>query len=254
MSTGSRGNLPPAQLPNWQFIRGDVNRAEDVGGLFRSYQFDYVFHYAAVVGVQRTLQNPRSVLRDAQALEHLLPLALNHGVRRVFFASSSEVYGESVEFPQREDTTPLRAHLPYAAVKRQGEAFLRRFCQDRSLQYTVFRFFNTYGPHQSEDFVISRFLRQACQGQPITIYGDGSQSRTFCHVDDNVEATVQILEQDLFVNSIVNIGNDREFSIRDLARLVQEETGSPSEMWFLPALETGDMPDDVLALAACGVF
>jgi len=106
--TGSPDKLPsPEKYPNVRFIKADVNEFRDISGVFYAYHFDYVFHYAALVGVKRTLNNPVSVLRDIRGIENILELSRNTGVARVFFSSSSEVYGEPVEFPQNEKTTPL---------------------------------------------------------------------------------------------------------------------------------------------------
>ncbi|MFM7902004.1 MAG: NAD-dependent epimerase/dehydratase family protein, partial [Bacteroidota bacterium] len=153
-----------------------------------AYRFEYVFHYAALVGVKRTLENPVMVLNDITGIKNVLNLSKNTGVKRVFFSSSSEVYGEPVEFPQNEHTTPLNSRLPYAIVKNVGEAYLRSFKQEYDLAFTIFRFFNTYGPQQSNDFVMSKFITAALSNTDITIYGDGSQTRTFCYIDDNVDA------------------------------------------------------------------
>ncbi|WKZ30528.1 MAG: NAD-dependent epimerase/dehydratase family protein [Candidatus Dojkabacteria bacterium] len=226
---------------NTQFIKADVNQYEDIAPLMSANRFDYVFHYAAVVGVQRTLQNPVMVLHDIEGLKNILSLAKNTGVERVFFSSSSEVYGEPVEIPQNESTTPLNARLPYAIVKNLGEAFLRSYQQEYGLNYTIFRFFNTYGARQSPDFVMSKFIQKAKKNEDITVYGDGSQTRTFCYVEDNLDATVRTLEENLFVNDVVNIGSDIEISILDLAKLIIEITGSESKIVHLPPLKEGDM-------------
>jgi UDP-glucose 4-epimerase len=203
--------------------------------------FDYVFHYAAVVGVQRTLDNPVMVLNDINGFRNVLDLSRATGVKRVFFSSSSEVYGEPVEFPQNEHTTPLNSRLPYAIVKNVGEAFLRSYHKEYGLDYTVLRFFNTYGPRQSEDFVISRFIQQAIDGKDITIYGDGRQSRTFCYIDDNIETTILCLRKNLLVNDVMNVGSADEITILDLAKLVISISKSSSKIKFLPPLKEGDM-------------
>jgi nucleoside-diphosphate-sugar epimerase len=239
--TGNRSKLPGLPQSAFTFIKADVNNYAEISSIMLSYRFDYVFHYAAVVGVQRTLDNPVLVLDDIQGIKNILDLSKNTGVKRVFFSSSSEVYGEPVEFPQNEQTTPLNSRLPYAVVKNVGEAFLRSYHKEYDLDYTIFRFFNTYGPKQSEDFVITKFLKQALTGAPITIYGQGTQSRTFCYIDDNIDTTIQCLQKDLCVNDVMNLGNDEEISIKDLAALVIKATGSPSKIEFLPALKEGDM-------------
>lgn len=242
LETGSLQKLPTV-VPhkNFKFIKGDVNQYSDISAVMLSYSFDYVFHYAALVGVQRTLANPIKVLNDIQGIKNVLDLAKNTGVKRVFFSSSSEVYGEPVESPQNEATTPLNSRLPYAVVKNVGEAFFRSYQKEYNLDFTLFRFFNTYGPKQSTDFVVPRFISLALQNKPITIYGDGSQTRTFCYIDDNIEATTNALYQNQYINDVLNVGNDLETSVLDLARIIIDMTKSKSEIQHLPALEEGDM-------------
>jgi nucleoside-diphosphate-sugar epimerase len=181
------------------------------------------------------------VLRDISGIENVLRLCKNTGVRRVYFSSSSEVYGEPFEIPQNENTTPLNSRLPYAVVKNLGEVYLRAFQREYGLSYTIFRFFNTYGPHQSEDFVLPRFVRAALQGEPLRIYGDGSQTRTFCYVEDTVDTCVLAHGSGAFENDVINVGSDDEMSIVELARLVLKVTGSSSRLEFRPPLSEGDM-------------
>ena len=231
----------PQHLDNVTFIKCDVNNYDDISPLFFSYNFKYVFHYAAVVGVQRTLQNPLMVLHDIKGIEHILNLSKNTGVKRVYFSSSSEVYGEPFEIPQNEQTTPLNSRLPYAIVKNVAEAYLRTYHQEFGLNYLIFRFFNTYGPNQSEDFVVPRFIRQAMNNENITIYGDGLQTRTFCYVDDNVEACLNAHYTGAIENDTVNIGSDTTFTVKALAEIIVGITGSSSKIIHLPPLEEGDM-------------
>ncbi|MFT5914005.1 MAG: UDP-glucuronate decarboxylase [Bacteroidia bacterium] len=237
--TGDAKKVPVKD--NVKFIKCDVNKFEDISAVFYSNHFDFVFHYAAVVGVQRTLDNPIMVLDDVKGFENLLMLCKNTGVKRVFFSSSSEVYGEPFEFPQNEETTPLNSRLPYAIVKNIGEAYIKSFYQEFGLEYTIFRYFNTYGPKQSDDFVISKFLKKALQNEPITIYGDGSQTRTFCYVDDNVDTCLKCMEEDTILNDTVNIGGADEMTVLELAKVIIKVTDSSSEIVHLPALKEGDM-------------
>ena len=239
--TGDRRKLPMRLAPNMRFIKCDVNRLEDISAVFFANRFDYVFHYAAVVGVKRTTDNPVMVLRDIDGIRNILDLSKNTGVQRVLYSSSSEVYGEPVEIPQNERTTPLNSKLPYAIVKNIGEAFLRSYHKEYGLPYTVFRFFNTYGPHQSRDFVVSKFIRAALANEDITLYGDGSQTRTFCYIDDNTDACLAAFRRGEVLNDVVNIGSDAEITIKDLARLIIEITGSSSRIVHLPPLAEGDM-------------
>ena len=239
--TGNTRNLPLDAYDNLHFIRCDVNVYEDIAGIFHAYHFDYVFHYAALVGVLRTLANPVKVLDDVVGIRNILNLSKNSRVKRVIYSSSSEVYGEPVEIPQNEETTPLNSKLPYAIVKNIGEAALRSYHQEFGLDFTIFRFFNTYGPKQSPDFVISKFIKAAMAGDDITVYGDGMQTRTFCFVDDNVDACLRAFYEDIHVNDVLNIGSDKEITIKALAELIIEVVGSDSKIIHLPPLAEGDM-------------
>lgn len=239
MLTGRRDWIP--SHPNCRFIKCDVNRYDEIAPIMCSERFDYVYHYAAVVGVLRTLANPVMVLNDIDGIKNILNLSKSTGVRRVLFSSSSEVYGEPVHLPQNEQTTPLNSRLPYAVVKNVAEAYCKAYQQEFGLDYTIFRFFNTYGPRQSEDFVITKFLKRALANEDITIYGDGSQTRTFCYIDDNTEVCTRAIQQKETINEIYNVGNDAMSTILDVARLIVRKTRSKSRIVHLPPLPDGDM-------------
>lgn len=239
MLTGESWKVP--SHPRCTFAHVDVNQMEQLAPIMTNEPFDYVFHYAAVVGVKRTIDNPVMVLKDIDGIRNVLSLSKNTGVKRVFFSSSSEVYGEPVELPQHEERTPLNSRLPYAVVKNVGESFCRSYQKEFNLPYTIFRFFNTYGPKQSTDFVISKFIRLAKANQDIPVYGNGSQTRTFCYITDNTDCTVRILEEGLLINEVVNIGSEADVTILELAELIIRLTGSSSRVQFLPPLKEGDM-------------
>ena len=241
LSTGSKSKLPSSTHKNWKFVHCDVNSYKEISELMLVNQFDFVFHYAAVVGVKRTQENPIAVLNDIDGIRNVLQLSKNSSVKRVFFSSSSEVYGEPVELPQHEQTTPLNSRVPYAVVKNVGESFFRSYEKVYGLPYTIFRFFNTYGPNQSMDFVISKFLDAALRGDDITIYGDGSQTRTFCYVDDNINACIKIFEENHILNDVINIGGAKEYKIIDVAKTIINISGSSSKIIHLPPLPEGDM-------------
>ena len=241
LSTGSKSKLPSNETTNWRFVNCDVNNYISISEIMLTNHFDYVFHYAAVVGVQRTQDNPIMVLNDIEGIKNILQLSKNSSVKRVFFSSSSEVYGEPVELPQNEDTTPLNSRVPYAIVKNVGESFFKSYFKSFGLHYTIFRFFNTYGPNQSQDFVIAKFLRAALNNQDITLYGDGTQTRTFCYVDDNINTCIKIFEENLILNDVINIGGAVEFTIKELAQLIIKKTNSKSKIIHLPPLKEGDM-------------
>ena len=237
--TGDVSKVPKKK--NIIFIKSDVNNFNDISAIFHSFKFDFVFHFAAVVGVQRTLNNPLMVLEDIKGFENILNLSKNTNVKKVYFSSSSEVYGEPFEIPQNEHTTPLNSKLPYAIVKNLGESYLKSYNQEFGLDYTIFRFFNTYGPNQSLDFVIPKFIDLALKNKPITIYGEGSQTRTFCYIDDNIDTILNIHSGNLLSGEVINIGNDKEISILELAQMIVRITTSTSEIIHLDALEEGDM-------------
>jgi UDP-glucose 4-epimerase len=224
-----------------KFITLDVNNLQDLQKVFETFKFEYVFHYAAVVGVQRTLENPLQVLGDAEGIQNILKLSVQHKIKRVFYSSSSEIYGEPFEVPQNEDTTPLNSRLPYAIIKNLGEAYFKTFWDRYGLQFTIFRFFNTYGPNQSDEFVVPNFLKRALKNEDIIINGDGLQTRTFMYVKDNVDICSRILSEDLFVNDVVNIGSEIQYTIKELAILVKEITGSTSKIVHVNPLAEGDM-------------
>ena len=249
--TGTTRNLPHG-YHNFTFIKCDVNNYNDLSAVMLAFKFDYVFHYAALVGVNRTLRNPIAVLQDIEGIKNVLNLSKNTGVKRIFYSSSSEVYGEPVEFPQNEHTTPLNSRLPYAIVKNVGEAFFRSYQKEYGLDFTIFRFFNTYGPKQSIDFVVSKFIDAALNNKDIVIYGEGHQTRTFCYIDDNIEATTRIFEESLYLNEVINVGNSEEIRVVDLAKKVIEITASASRIIHVDPLEEGDMtrrkPDNLKML------
>ena len=239
--TGSRSKLPSNTSAKFDFIEADVNNFESLKAIFENEKFDFVFHFAALVGVKRTIDNPLMVLNDINGIRNILTLSVESGVKRFFYSSSSEVYGEPVEIPQIEDVTPLNARLPYAAVKNIGEVFVKAYRKEFGLNYTIFRLFNTYGPNQSDDFVISKFIKLALEGRHIPIYGDGTQTRTFCYVDDNVDTMYGCMNFDLFVDDTLNIGSDIEMRVGDVATLIIKLTKSNSNIQYLPKLPEGDM-------------
>jgi nucleoside-diphosphate-sugar epimerase len=241
LSTGSLEKLPKLSEENFKFIKANVNNMSEIAPLFYSFNFDYVFHFAAVVGVNRTQENPIKVLKDIDGIRNILDLSKNSTVKHVYYSSSSEVYGEPVELPQNEHRTPLNSRIPYAVVKNLGECFFKSYHQEFHLDYTIFRFFNTYGPGQSKDFVTTKFIAAALKGEDITLYGDGSQTRTFTYIDDNTECINLIFEKHLVKNDVINLGNDELTTIKELAELIVKLTGSKSKITHLPPLKDGDM-------------
>ena len=127
LSTGSENKLPDKKFKNWNFFHIDVNNYENILKNIGERDYDFIFHYAAVVGVNRTLKNPKLVLNDIEGIKNILEFSKQKKVNRIFFSSSSEVYGEPVEIPQKEATTPLNSKLPYAVVKNLAESYFRTY-------------------------------------------------------------------------------------------------------------------------------
>ncbi|HLC66786.1 MAG TPA: NAD-dependent epimerase/dehydratase family protein [Candidatus Nanoarchaeia archaeon] len=232
LSTGAETNLPTH--PQFSFFRGDVNTT-DLQQLFAVHNFDWVFHYAAVVGVKRTLENPAAVLRDLEGIRQLLELCRKKSVGKVLFASSSEVYGEPLELPEREEG-PINAKLPYAVVKLAGEKYLEAYHREFGLRTVALRLFNVYGPRQTSTaygFVAGIFLQQALAGKPLTLFGDGTQSRDFVYIRDNIAAAVQSMERKQTDGTVINVGSGTATTIKRLAEEVLSVTGSTSKLLFL---------------------
>tara|TARA_B100000963_G_scaffold343408_1_gene345193 strand:- start:435 stop:1355 length:921 start_codon:yes stop_codon:yes gene_type:complete len=239
LSTGNLKNIQKTQKT--KFVKCDVNDFNQIKKIFNKYKIDYVFHFAACVGVIRTIKNPIKVLNDIDGLKNIFFLSSKYKVKRIFFSSSSEVYGEGFKIPQNETTTPLNSRLPYAVVKNIGESFCKSYNQEYKLNYTIFRFFNTYGPKQTENFVVSLFIKAALKNKNLLIYGKGNQSRTFCYIDDTIDAIMNSFEKKIFINDIVNIGNDKITSINELARKIIKITNSKSKIKKIKPLKEGDM-------------
>ena len=240
LSTGNKKKLPSKSFKNWKFIQCDINNVNLVK-LFKNKRIDYIFHYAAVVGVQRTLKYPNLVLNDIKGIENILNFAVKKKVKRIFYASSSEIYGEPVTIPQDEHTTPLNSRLPYAIVKNVGEAYFKSYKKTYNVDYTIFRFFNTYGPLQSDEFVITRFLDRALRNKNLIINGNGKQTRTFLYIDDNIFLTTSIFKNKKFINDVVNVGNDNEITIENLSKKIIKLLNSKSKIIYGKPLKDGDM-------------
>lgn len=223
--TGRRENLPTND--RLHVVEGDANVQTALDPIFRSFRPDGVFHYAAVVGVKRTIENPDLVLRDIDGIRNVLDLSLRYGKPKVVFASSSEVYGEPVEIPEAEDGH-VNAKLPYAVVKLLGEKLIEAYWKKFELPGCALRFFNVYGPRQESSdygFVVGIFVKRVLAGQAPIIFGDGTQTRDFVYIDDNIEASICAMESYATNGEVINMGTGKPTTILDLAELAIEEGG-----------------------------
>ncbi len=215
---------------------------------------DVVFHLAAAVGVKLIVESPvRTIETNVSGTEVVLSIA-NKKKKKVLIASTSEVYGLSTDVPFREDGNLVmgattKGRWSYACSKAIDEFLALAYWREKKLPTVVVRLFNTVGPRQTGQYgmVIPTFVKQALAGRPITVFGDGKQSRCFGYVGDVVEALIKLMDHNDAVGNVFNIGSNQEISILQLAERVKELTHSDSEIVFIPydeAYEEGfeDMP------------
>ncbi len=253
LSTGSLTNVESFRdHPRFRTVIDSVMNDALTGTLVDDA--DLVFHLAAAVGVKLIVERP---VHTIETNVHGTDIVLKHAVRSrtpVFITSSSEVYGKSTHVPFREDADlvlgPTSKHRwAYACSKLIDEFLALAYWKEQSLPVIVVRLFNTVGPRQTGQYgmVLPRFVRQALAGEPITVYGDGTQSRSFTYVGDVVDALVALARTPSAVGQVFNVGNPEEISIRALAERVRDLAGSASPIISVPyeeAYEAGfeDMP------------
>jgi len=237
LSTGSLQNI--AHLANesrFDFVEADICMPFDPGLV------DYVFNFASPASPPKYLELAIETMRVGSiGVENTVEIALHHGAGYLH-ASTSECYGEPLEHPQREsywgNVNPVGPRSVYDEAKRYAEALVMAYHRSRGANTRLVRIFNTYGPrlHPEDGRVISNFIAQALAGEPLTVYGEGDQTRSFCYVDDLIEGILRLSRSDEHLP--VNIGNPNEFTILECAREILELTGSKSELRYL------SMPQD----------
>jgi UDP-glucose 4-epimerase len=195
----------------------DVRDVKSMTHLFKGV--DMVFHLAAVVGVEETQHEPLEVLNvEILGTLNVITLSVKNKAKRFIFASSSEVYGDSLQ-PMVEDG-PFNPRSTYALTKMVGEHYCRANYQKHGLEYTILRYFNTYGPRQDDRFVISRFIDRALHNKEIQIYGDGNQTRDFTYVEDSVQMSLLSAVSDKGICQEFNIGTGKAVSVNKLSEIM----------------------------------
>ena len=214
---------------------------------------DYVFHLAAAVGVFNIVNNPlASLLTNIRGTENVLEIA--HATNTpVLITSSSEVYGKNISDSLKESDdrilgSPTTLRWSYSEAKAIDESLAYAYFAERQLETRIVRFFNTVGPRQlgSYGMVVPRFIESALAHEPITVYGDGNQTRCFAHVYDVIDAVIAVAFANNTIGKVINIGNDFEISINELAKKIIAETGSRSKIVYMPYEEAyGDGFEDM---------
>ncbi|MEQ8821163.1 MAG: GDP-mannose 4,6-dehydratase [Sumerlaeia bacterium] len=246
LSTGSITNIDHLRgNERFRFTFGTVREPRDLAEAVD--RADAVYHLAAAVGVRLIVERPvHTIETNIAGTENVLQACARKG-KRVLIASTSEVYGKSPKLPfAEEDDVVLgasrRPRWAYACSKLIDEFLALAYAREKKLPVVVARLFNTVGPRQTGRYgmVIPRFVAQAKAGEPLTVYGDGSQSRTFCHVADAVGALAGLLETPGAMGRVFNVGGMEEITIMDLARLIVARTDSRSEIQTIPFEEAYD--------------
>ena len=236
LSTGSRENV--AHLKGKiEVTQGDIRDKELVESLVADSEL--VLHMAAALGVDNILENPiESISTNFYGSEVVLGAALKYD-KRILIASTSEIYGKNTKQPLSETDdrvigTPQKLRWTYSDAKALEEATAHFLFLTKNLRVTTIRFFNTVGPRQTGKYgmVIPRFVRAAIENKPLKIFGDGSQTRVFCHVSDSVKAILALSKSDKTIGEVFNIGGRGEISILELAKLIIEHTNSKSLITF----------------------
>jgi UDP-glucose 4-epimerase len=243
LSTGSIDNIRHlGDDPGFSYTIDSCRDARLVGKLVDDA--DFVYHLAAAVGVQLIVESPvRTIETNVHGTEIVLAQASKKR-RPVFVASTSEVYGKSIDLPFREDGDIVmgasdRGRWAYACSKALDEFLAIAYCRERDLPTIIGRLFNTVGPRQTARYgmVVPTFVRQALAGRPITVYGTGRQQRCFCHVKDVVGALADMIDRDDLYGEVLNIGSTEEISMLELAARIKNLTGSESEIVLIPYSE-----------------
>ena len=251
-STGRASNLANlAESDNFTLVEGSILDSSILNPLI--HDADYVFHLAAAVGVFNIVKNPLdSLLTNIRGTENVLEAAHKTSTP-VFLTSSSEVYGKNISDSLKESDdrilgSPVTLRWSYSEAKAIDESLAYAYFVEKQLETRIVRFFNTVGPRQlgAYGMVVPRFVKAALTNEPITIYGDGNQTRCFAHVYDVVDAVIAIAFAENTIGKVINIGNDFEISINGLAKKIIDKTMSKSELIYIPYVEAyGDGFEDM---------
>ncbi len=229
-----QGNKIPSEvLSKITFVQGDVRDAKLVEELAEGA--DTILHLSAVLGVDVVADAPILTMdTEVEGAVNVARAAQKHGIKKLLFASTSGIYDFNPHPGAMTEDILVDPKSSYAMAKRYVEKYFETYNKEFGMDVTVVRFFNIYGPRQDSRMVVPRFLQQALQGKPITVFNEGKQTRDFTFIDDTVKSCLLLLEKNKGFN-IFNVCNEKEVSIKELAETVKEVTGSSSEITFIPA-------------------
>jgi UDP-glucose 4-epimerase len=216
------------------YIKGDILNFKLIKKSLKHKKIDLLLHLAANLGVEKTEKNAFDCLDiNIQGTKNILKACIEAKVKKIIFASSSEVYGNANNKPIKE-TSELMPKSHYGVSKVVGESYVQAFYERYKLKYNILRFFNVYGTKQRTDFVIPKFINNINNNKPIKIYGTGSQTRSFCHINDAANGVLKVITKGKS-NEIYNIGNDQEhISILNLANLIKNRINRKSKIKKIP--------------------
>ncbi len=237
-STGSTSNIKHI-TKNFEIIDGDIRNTDLINETTKDV--DLVLHMAAALGVNTILESPlESISTNITGSEVVLNAAANYK-KRILIASTSEIYGKNPKQPLNETDdrvvgSPQKIRWSYSDAKAIEEAMAFSLNQDQGLKVTTARLFNTVGPRQSAQYgmVVPRFVKAALKNETINVYGDGTQSRVFCHVQDAIEALLALVGTDTTINEVYNVGGTGEVTIKQLAETIITQTNSKSTIEYIP--------------------
>lgn len=228
-----RGNkIDPETFKKIHFVKGDVRNYSIVNTA--SKDVDIIFHFAAVLGVDVVADNPVETM-DVEVIgtRNVVAAAQENNVKRILYASTSGIYGHSAIENALSEEVLVDPRTSYAMAKRYNEIYLASHNEEKGLNAISLRFFNVYGANQDNRMVVPRFFEQAVNGDNITVYGDGQQTRDFTYIDDTIEACIRLM--DVKGYHIVNIANEEEWNVKDLAESILKITQSNSKITYIDA-------------------
>lgn len=240
-STGSKNNLSGVlENENFKSIECNIMDQKAIKNTLKEESIELLYHYAAIVGVMRTLENPKDVMDvNIRGTENVLEAALGTSCKKVVNISSSEVYGNPIEIPEKENS-PKNVELPYAISKLTGEIYASIYQKKYGLKTTSLRLFNVYGPRQNSTpygFVVGIFINNVLNNMPPVIYGDGFATRDFTYIEDNISATVLAAEKSAANGQVFNIAAGKPVTVLDLAETIIDLFGKKMKPEYQPERE-----------------